>query len=150
MKFGKHTSQPSEIFKGGIKAFLEALLLFLTTGLSATCINCKVHTFVSAIQQKFQYLGICVGLINETVLKIFRPSENGLQNAVHNGRKKGYALKFQAVSLLDGTFLHCSGSIEGRRLNWNLYARSNLESQLESCMISDSVIRCIYGNSSHI
>ena len=44
--------------------------------------------------------------ILQKVLKIVRPTDNGLQNFVYNGHKRAHFLKFQAVTTPDGISLH--------------------------------------------
>lgn len=91
--------------------------------------------FASAVASKSGFLANFVGFINGPVRKIARPSKNAIQNVVINGHKRAHVLKLQAVNKPDGTFMHCSGPLEGRRHDRTLYARSELDAQLDASMI---------------
>ena len=149
VQFGKHASQLCEIFWEGIEAFLLVRLFLLTSKLSATYIHQKASLFAASVAEKSGCLTNCIGFIDGTVLKIARPTDYGLQNVVYNGHKRAHALKFQALTTPDGMFLHSFGPLEGRRHDWTLYARSELESQLEECLLSDGIQYCIYGDSGY-
>ena len=98
LQVGKHASQLSEIFWEGVEAFLEARVFLLTSTLSSQYVQRKADNFSSAVAQKSGCLGNFIGFIDGTVLKIDRPTDNGLQNVVYIGHKRAHSLKFQAVT----------------------------------------------------
>lgn len=132
-----------------MEAFLEARLYLLTSELNADYIAAKAPAFASAIHAKSNALDNCVGFIDGTVIKVARPGTNGLQNVVYNGHKRTHALKFQGLTTPDGMFLHVYGPVEGRRHDWTLYTRSNLDAQLENALLVGSRRFCIYGDSGY-
>lgn len=73
-----------------------------------------VEHYISAIFNKWESLGECVGLIDGTFIGIYQPGNSEVKKAVHNGHKKR-ALKFQKVTAPDGLILHlhAAGPIEG-------------------------------------
>ena len=66
---------------------------------------------------------------------------------MYNGHKRKHAIKFQAVIAPDRLILHVYGSVEGRRHDWSLYTRSNLEYELPEFMSPEHQNFCIYGDS---
>lgn len=72
-----------------------------------------------------------------------------MQKVVFNGHKRSHALKFQAVTTPDGLILHAYGPVEGRRHDWTLYTRSEIDSQLEAFLRVGEDQFCIYGDSGY-
>ena len=91
----------------------------------------------------------CIGYIDGTVLEIARPDDAGLQNVVYNGHKHKHALKFQAFTTADGIFYNVYGPVEGRRHDWTLFVRSDLDTQLEEVMKVGDRQFCIFGDSGY-
>lgn len=149
LQFGKHSSQLSEIFWEAVEAFLGSRLPLLTSNLSTRYIEEKAELFAAVVAEKSGCLTNCIGFIDGTVLKIARPTDHGLQNVAYNGHKRAHALKFQALTTPDGMFLHCFGPLEGRRHDWTLYARSELDTQLQASLRDGALQYCIYGDSGY-
>lgn len=147
--FGKHTPQLSEIFWETLESFLELRKSLVFGHVREDFIKPRLERYADAIYAKTNALDNCVGHIDGTVLGIARPNEQGLQEVVYNGHKRKHALKFQAITAPDGLFLHCYGPMEGRRHDWTLYVRSNMDAQLESAMYHDAREYCIYGDSGY-
>eukprot|EP00171_Calliarthron_tuberculosum_P004409 IDg4409t1 len=103
LQFGKHASQLSEIFWEGIEAFLAARLYLLDSNLSAQYISSKAVLFSAAVADKSGCLTNCLGFIDGTVLKIARPSDNGLQNVVYNSHQARSCAQLEECMLVDGT-----------------------------------------------
>lgn len=90
-----------------------------------------------------------MGFIYVTVLKIARPDDAGLQNAVYNGHKMKHALKSQALTTADGIFYHVYGSMEGLRHYWTLYVKSGLDTELDSVLDVYGYQYFLYGDSGY-
>jgi nuclease HARBI1 len=91
----------------------------------------RVGFYATAIARKGNALQNCVGFIDGTVIGIARPGDSEIQRIAYNGHKRKHAMNFQAVTAPDELVLHAYGPLEGRRLDWTLYVRSEMDRQLE-------------------
>lgn len=147
--FRKHSPQLSEIFWEGIEDFVGVWKGLVTSPIGYRYTAEKASTLATCVAEKVSALENCIGFIDGTVIEIARPDDAALQNICYNGHKRKHALKFQAVTTVDGMFYHMFGPVEGRRHDWTLYARSELDEQLEDVMVVDDVQYCIYGDSGY-
>lgn len=147
--FGKHGPQLSEIFWEAVVHFLEANEHLLTSPISADFFQPRLARYAEAIHAKSKTLDTCIGFIDGTVLGIARPKGNLAQRVVYNGHKRKHALKYQAVNTPDGLIQHVYGPLEGRRHDWTLYIRSELDEVLPMVLEVDGVRYCIYGDSGY-
>jgi len=107
----------------------------------------RVAELARKVVEKVETLDNCIGYIDGTVIENARRDDPALQNVVHNGNKRKYALKYQAISTADGMFYHVYVPAEGRRHDWTLYFRSGLDAQLDEVMHVGEVQYCIFGDS---
>jgi len=147
--FGKHSTQLCELFWETVEYFLEARQHLLTGDITPSYMETKVSVFAAAVSERSGALDNCVGFIDGTVIGIARPGDSGIQNVVYNGHKRKHALKFQAVTTPDGMFAHVYGPLEGRRHDWTLYMRSDIDEQLNNALLVDGKQFCIYGDSGY-
>lgn len=147
--FRKHAPQLSEIFWEGIDSFLDEHENLITGPLDSGYIHQHAANWALSVQQKTECLDNCIGFIDGTVWKIARPDDDHVENVVYNGHKRAHALKYQAVMTPDGIILHLYGPVEGRRHDWTLYTRSEMDGQLESTLFCDGIQYCIYGDSGY-
>ena len=92
-------------------------------------------------------LANCVGFIDGTALGIAKPKEHSTQHVIYNDHKRKHALKFQAGSTPDENIQHIYGAAAGRRHDWTLYLRSELDNVLP-LNVSGSRY-CLYGDSGY-
>lgn len=85
-------------------------------------------------------------LIDGTVIEVAEQDHSGLQNVVYNDHKRKNAVKFQAIVPPHGMFWHVYGPVDGRSHDWNLFCRSEIESQLEDVLIVGDVQYAPYGD----
>lgn len=147
--FGKHASQLSEIFWEGIEHFVAARGHLLSACLTTALLGPRLEEFAKAVYDKSGCLENCIGFIDGTVLGIARPSGNMLQLSAYNGHKRKHSLKYQVVNTPDGMIMHVYGPVEGRRHDWTLYVRSELESILPAALDFEGKRYCIYGDSGY-
>eukprot|EP00171_Calliarthron_tuberculosum_P001768 IDg1768t1 len=147
--FGKHASQLSEIFWESIEHLIEEQGHLIKSSLKKEYIQENISKWSSSISIKSGALTNCIGFIDGTVIGISRPGDSGMQTVAYNGHKRKHALKFQAISTPDGMFLHMYGPLEGRKHDWTLYVRSNVDEQLEECLLNEGLFHCIYGDSGY-
>lgn len=147
--FRKHSPQLSEIFWQTLDGFVDRNEHLITGPIGQRYTADRAVELACCMEEKLGVLDNCVGYIDGTVIEIARPSGDGLQNVVYNGHKRKHALKFQAITLADGMFYHVYGPVEGRRHDWTLYCRSEIEDQLSLYLIVDGKQYCIYGDSGY-
>lgn len=147
--FRKHAPQLSEIFWEAVEGFVDRWEHLVTSPISSSHIAARGPYLAQKVKYKVSALPNCVGFIDGTVIEIARPDDSGLQNVCYNGHKRKHALKFQAVTLADGMFAHVYGPVEGRRHDWTLYARSELDGNLEVVLVVGGRQFCIYGDSGY-
>ena len=122
----------------------------LTGPLSPDFIARKAATYASTISEKSKTSTNCIGFIDGTVLRISRPGgSNNIQRAVYNGHKCTHALKYQAISTLDGLFLHGYGPCEGRQHDLTIYRRSRLTDILRDTLVVKGQQYHIYGDADY-
>lgn len=132
--FGKHAPQLSEIFWETLECFLDKRKGLLMGELNSNFLQPKLGLYANAVEKKCGTLENCVGFIDGTVIGVARPGDNGMQNVLYNGHRRTHAIKFRAIVVPDGMFLHPFGPLEGRRLDWILYTGSGLDEQLASVL----------------
>lgn len=147
--FGKHASQLSEIFWESVEHLLDAREQLLSSDMKAAYLVPRLERLAAAVYQKSGCLQNCVGFIDGTVLGIARPSANTLQIVAYNGHKRKHSLKYQALNTADGMIAHVYGPVEGRRHDWTLYVRSNLEDTLPVLLDVNDKRYCIFGDSGY-
>ena len=89
----------------------------------------------------------CVGFIDGTFIGTARPEDNEMQRAAYNGHRRKHAIKFEALLTPDGLIAHAAGPLEGRRHDWTLYVRSDVDEQLEEMLLIEVRQFYIYGYS---
>lgn len=148
LMFGKHGSHLFEIFWEAVqKALDERGHLLHTSVLPSLFFKNRLQLYADATYAKGGALKTCVGLIDGTLIGISRSGGGYMQQLVaYNGHKKKHALKFQVISAPDGLVLHCYGPMEGRRHDWTLYAKSDVDDLLETSLNYYGKQYCIYGD----
>ena len=68
-----------------------------------------------------------------------------LQNLAYNGHKRKHSVKFQAFCAPEVLIVHGLGPLEGRRHDWTLYLRSELDEQLSPILVVEGNQYCLYG-----
>ena len=139
----------SEIFWEGLERFLEARKHLLFSNLSHSFMARRADEYALAIEDKGGGLDNCVGFIDGTVLSIARPKGNMAQKVVYRGHKRKHALKFQALNTPDGLIMHLHGPVEGRRHDWTLYVRGNLDEVLPVVFEIGARKFCVYSDSGY-
>jgi nuclease HARBI1 len=109
----------------------------------------RVGFYATTIARKGNDLQDCVVFIVGTVIGIARRRDSEIQRIAYNGHKRKHAMKFQAVTAPDGLILLAFGPLEGRRHDWTLYLRSEMDRQLEECLLVGGVQYCVYGYSGY-
>lgn len=109
--------------------------------------NERAAVYVKAVQEKIHVLANCVGFIDGIVIGISRKKGYEVQMVAHNGHKRKHSLKFQAFNTPDGLFMHVYGSIEGRRHDWTMDVRRNLDEHLLSIFEINDVKYYVCGDS---
>ena len=89
----------------------------------------KLAEFGTAVAAKGAPLNVVVALIDGTLQKNARPSNN--QRLVYNGWKRIHCLKYHALISPDGIVIHIYGPVDGRRHDETVYKESGLASLLE-------------------
>ena len=147
--FGKHASHLSEIFWETLEQFLDKRLHLLMGPIGKQFVARKAPVYSAAVEKKSLVTSNCIGFIDGTVIGIARPKGNMMQQVVYNGHKRKHALKYQAVTTPDGLILHAYGPMEGRRHDWTMYVKSDLDSQLADCLNTNGRQFCLYGDSGY-
>ena len=89
----------------------------------------KLAEFGTAVVAKGAPLDVVVALIDGTLQKNARPSNN--QQLVYNGWKHIHCLKYHALISPDGIVIHIYGPVDGRRHDKTVYKESGLASLLK-------------------
>lgn len=145
--FRKHAFQLSEILWEGVYGFVDEHKNLISGPLYASYIANNAEIFSNALQDKPNTIYDCIGFIGGTNIQIARPSDESLQNVLYNGHKRFHALKFQPIVCPDGILLHRYGPVEGKRHDWTLYSRSELDSQQPSTLTVGWKQYFVYGDS---
>jgi hypothetical protein len=90
----------------------------------------KLAQFGAAIAAKGAPLDVVVALIDGTLQKNARPSNN--QRLIYNGWKCIHCLKYHALISPDGIVIHVYGPVDGRRHDETVYKESGLASLLDA------------------
>lgn len=147
MPFRKHRSHLSEIFWKDLEDIWSSLGHLVTSPCSRASMLTRAPSLVAAVYEKTRCLDNCIGFWDGTVLCVARLCSHATQNVVYNGHKRQHALTFQALTGPHGRFYYVFGSMEGRRHDWTLYTRSELEEILSSALHVGGRQFCIYGDS---
>lgn len=89
----------------------------------------KLAEFGTAVAAKGAPLDVVVALIDGTLQKNARPSNN--QRLIYNGWKCIHCLKYHALISPDGIVIHVYGPVDGRRHDETVYKESGLASLLD-------------------
>lgn len=138
----------SELFWEGLEQIIDSFAHLFNGTIEQGFLNGYASRYADEVHGKTEGLENCIGFIDGTFLKISRP-KNSLQNVVYKGHKRAHSLKLQAVTNPDGIFLHVFGTLEGRRHDWKLYVRSELDDQFTEFMEVDGLQYCTYGDSGY-
>lgn len=148
--FGKHTSQLSDIIWETVEEVIINKVSLLTVGMSSGIINARAANYADAVCGLSGGSANKVDFISGTVLGIARPSDNHMaQLVVYNGHNKRHGINFQIISASAGLLLHCFGLIEGRRHDWILYTRSNMDELIEGTLETGGSRYGIYRDSGY-
>lgn len=121
----------SKIFRERLHGLCDARGHVLIGPLHAGFMARRAEKCADYINGKFLSFHHCIGFMDGTVIGIARPGNSTEQNVAYNRHKRKYAIKVQIITSPDGLILHAHGSIEGRRHDWALYVRRDIEEQLE-------------------
>lgn len=147
--FGKWPPQMSEIFWESLEHMLHYRKHLITDSIGSDFMRQRAEMYAGKVFEKCGALTNVVGFIDGTVIGITRPKGSAFQRVIYNGHKRKHALKYQAINAPDGLMLHVAGPIEGRRHDWTLYIRTDLERTLPKLLDIDGVRYCIYGDSGY-
>ena len=148
LMFGKRRPHLSGIYWEALETMRQAYKQLMTT-VDSAFVEERANKWAEAIHVKCSALQNCVGFIDRTVIGIARPKGNKKKRVVYNGHKRTYALKYQTVNTPDGLILHFCGPIEGRRHDWTLYVKSELDAILPSVLKIDGMRFCLFEDSGY-
>ena len=146
--FGKRRPHLSEIYWEALETMWQTYKQLMTT-VDSAFVEERANEWAEAIHVKCSALQKFFGFIDGTVISIARPKGNKRQRVVYNGHKRKHALKYQAVKTPDGLILHFCGPIEGRRHDWTLCVRSELDAILPSVLKIDGKRFYLFGDSGY-
>ena len=140
--FPRHRTVLSNMFNVGIDFVHARMKSHLTTlnqpFLSAERLEIYANNVAETTDDLTEPMKIWA-FIDGTTRRICRPSKD--HRIVYNGKDRYHALKFEAVTALDGIIIHLAGPIEGARHDSHMLCESGLLDQLAGKM---EVIRDMY------
>ena len=148
--FGKYAAQLSEIFWESLEHFMKRRECLLSSvSLIGHYMSPRARIYANAIREKGGALRNCVGFIDGSVIGVACPGDNTAQSVAYNGHKRKHDLKFQAITAPDGMIVHAFGPLEGRRHDWTLYVKSELDEMLPYVLNYGKEKFCLFGDSGY-
>ena len=148
--FRRHRTILSNMFNIGVNFIYIQTKSLLTTlnssYLTAERLEMYAEASAAATDDLSEPMNVWAYL-DGTTRPICRPIEN--QRLVYNGKDRVHALKYQAVTTLDGIIVHLAGPIEGARHDSHMLRESGLLELLNEKMITIRKMYRLYGDAAY-